>query len=197
MTSTSPLRPEVLAGWVAFTEPFEGRIHWPYLDTHEPPIVTVGLGCALLSLASFLAQPWLTEAGSPAGEWDIRSAWSALEDMAPGRVASYYRYPGCLHLDDDAIDALALARLEGIAATLAAYWPAFPSFPAAAQQALCSLAYAVGDGDTGHGLTGPEWPHLQAAVARQDWQACAAEGVLRGNARRNDANVALFREAAT
>jgi hypothetical protein len=190
----SALRPEVRAGWCAFNAGPEGREAHMYRDTVG--LVTTGIGCLIDPVELAVPLPWQHGGGTPAGEAAIRAEWLIVKAMPAGRLARSYLAPGSLLLPDDAIDALALQRLEGIGATLAAFWPDFASFPWQAQQALCSLAYGVGASSEGHGLTGPEWPHLQAAVGRQDWAACALEGVLKGNERRNAANAALFREAA-
>lgn len=173
------LSPAVRVAWCAYTRPLEGAVLWPYLDTHAPPLVTVGYGCALLSFGAFQICPWLTGSGELASSAEVLQAWATLTAMPGGLVASRYAYPGHLRLSQEDAEQTALARLDADVRVLAAYWPAWSSWPAEAQAALLSLAWAVGAGGVEAGLTGPRWPHLHAAVAAQDWRAAAAAGQLR------------------
>lgn len=194
------LDPTVRRGFEAWTSRFEGFAHTMYLDVRGYP--TTGAGDILLSAAAACALPWQHGDGSPADAGEIATEYALVHAMPAGRAWTFYAAGrDALRLDDDAISTLVLRRLDADVATLAAYWPAFASFPAPAQQALCSLAWAVGASAAGSGLTGPTWPHLHAAVAAQDWHEAARAGVLStvgnpGVGPRNVATAALFEQAA-
>lgn len=195
----SGIDPTVRACWCAFTERFEGRIPWLYLDAHKPdPIATVGLGCALLTVHMSSGLPWLYPDGTPAGEGDIIADWQRVTAIPGGLVAWHYRSAEGLHLDDSTIDALALTRLDADVVALTSRWPEFASFPAPAQQALASMAYALGVGARPPGLLSPEWPRLQASVDAQNWLQSAFECRMEGPGLegRNAANLALFGDAS-
>lgn len=58
--------------FIAFSKQFEGRIHCMYLDTHDPPLVTVGVGNLIdpVSEAAKLPFRWKASARPP-GALDI------------------------------------------------------------------------------------------------------------------------------
>lgn len=200
---TSPLHPAVRASWCAFNEPFEGRCSWMYLDSRHPPLVTCGVGCALVSVESALELPWRHPyTGETATTDEIRDEYEIIKDMEGGHVAGYYLYNSgsdALHLDDAAIDELALRRYDAIADAILARWPDAASWSDAAFTATASMGYALGTSSTVRpGLLSPEWPRLHEALDAQDWETAARECVMRGAGleRRNAANAALFRAAA-
>jgi hypothetical protein len=194
MTSASIIAPEVMAGWAAFTEPLEGRESGMYLD--DEGYVTTGLGCLLASASDAAGLVWYTAAGVPATHDQIVAEWWRVHGMEADHAAHYYLSPTGLHLLNDAIDALAISRLEADGAILAAFWPGFAGFPWKVQMGLLGDAWAVGAGDEDEGLTGPAWPNLHEAVAAGDWARAAKECALRGNPKRSAATAALFLAAA-
>ena len=133
---------------------------------------------------------------------EVATEWHRVASLPPARVWTYYIDPvHGLHLAADELERVVLERLDQFAATLADFWPAWSTFPPEAQQALLSIAWAVGVGTAGFGLTGPRWPHLHAAVVALDWRAAADAGVISatnnpGVIPRNKANAALFMQAA-
>jgi GH24 family phage-related lysozyme (muramidase) len=196
------LDPGVRAAFPRWSEPWEGWENELYLDAHKPvAIMTIGVGCAIQSLDDALALPFRLSDGSPASASAIAAEWARVRAMPGGLLAVDYRNPDALHalaLADDAIEALVFQRLDADVAVLARFWPAFSTFPPAAQQALAGMAWALGVGPEDPGLTSPEWPHLHAAVSRQDWPGAAAQCAMKGPGLvgRNAAQKALFLQAA-
>jgi hypothetical protein len=190
------LDPHALAGLLALNARCEGREPHPYLDSHKPPIVTGGVGCAFLSLADFARQPWQVD-GAPASPDDVLAGWDALHRQPGGKAASFYVSVTPLRLTDAAIDALQSARLSGIAAALYAHFGgAWSTFPWQVQAALISIGYAAGAEDLIAG-----WPRLHAFLAAGDWAGAATECRMdeRGNPGlhpRDDQQVAWMLEAA-
>lgn len=186
------LLPEVRAGWCAFTMRFEGRISWLYLDVRG--LVTTGLGCLVDPVELALPLPWWSLQQSSVDQGVIREEWARVKALPRGQVAWRYRDPRGLRLHDEAIDALALGRLDADAAELAHFFPELGTYPAPVQQALMSMCWALGPGFPAH------WPHLSAAVRARDWDGAAAEGNISavnnpGVIARNAANARLFRSA--
>lgn len=187
----SPLHPEVIAGFRAFSVRFEGCVAWMYLDVRG--LVTTGIGCLVDPLELALELPWYR----PDWRWstrdEIEAEWRRVKAMPPGLRAT--RYAGPLRLSDEAIDQLVARRLEGNAARLLGYFPELADWPAPAQTALCSMAWAMGANFVA------SWPRFAAAARAQDWRACADECAIRADGNpgvvpRNEANRDLFLAAA-
>ena len=186
----SILLPEVRDGWCDWTRRFEDDIPWMYLDVRG--LVTTGLGCLLVDDAAAVGLPWAHSDGTPATDAMVRAEWWAVKAMPPGLTAAHYRVPGCLTLLQDAIDALALQRLEANAVAVAAQLPELAGWPAEVQRLCMSHAWALG-------AEWPKtWPHLVAALRAGNWSAAADECRISevgnpGVRARNDAVQALLR----
>lgn len=165
----SLLDPSVRDSWCEWTERFEGRVSWMYLDVRG--LVTTGLGCLLADDAAAAALPWQHSDGTLATAASARAEWWAVKSMpfGPKITAARYRVPGCLLLTADAIDALALERLDANAERLRAYFPDLADYPPEVQTALSSIAYACGANFPA------TWPRFTAAVEARDWQTASDE----------------------
>lgn len=195
----SLIAPEVIAGWRSFTAPLEGVFAHAYLCVKGK--VTVGLGNMIEPLSVALHLPWKRLDGTMASREEIEADFARVKSLPAGMLAHRYAGSHPLRLDDAAVDELVRRQLEANAAALTTRWPAFPSFPPAAQWALLSMAWAVGTGSKRPGLTSSEWPKLQAAVDAEDWKEAAEECAIstEGNAGvepRNRAQRELFLRAA-
>ena len=169
-------------------------------------LITTGVGNLIDPVRAALALKWRHPDGGLAGVDEIRAQWSRLKAIAAD--AAHHNPPVqaklaalTLHLDDDAIDELVLARLESNAADIAhRYFPRFADFPADAQLAIMSLAWAAGSGWPA------KFPHANAAILAGDWAHAALEAVLSthtpegienvGVIPRNDAQKICFANAA-
>lgn len=184
----------------AFNEPFEGVVHWMYLDVRG--LVTVGVGNLIEPVELALKLPFhhraepsrAATAGEIAAEWRrVKSAtslahagWRACEAVTT------------LGLDDHAIDALISSCLDANEALLTkkSSFQAFDVWPADAQLGLLSMSWALG-------VQGLERFSMFSAACRSgDFLGAAAnclirEGANPGVAPRNRANRVLFRNAAT
>ncbi len=182
---TQILHPSVKAVFHEFSEPLEGaRI--PYLYADVKGLLTTGTGNLVDPLPAALELPWKIN-GRPATKAEIRQDWMTLkgEDERRARegerplrkmhhkfAAAYTR----IRLDDADILALVERKLEANVEYLCKIFPGFPTFPADAQLAICSMAWAVGPGfdvdalDDGDG----KWPAFSKLVRAQDWAGCVA-----------------------
>lgn len=182
------LDPAVRASWIAWNAPFEGRVSHLYLDTRG--LVTTGVGNLVDPISLALPLPWQTPGGAPASLRQAQADWWRVKSLPKGLPAGHYSSPEALVLTDEAIDELVLHRLDVDAVALERTFPDFPDWPAPAQQAVLSLAWACGTGWP------VEFPHCAAAVAAQDWTSASQRCGIHGNAARNAADIALFEQAA-
>ena len=187
----SALRPAVRAIWLSFSKAFEGSIAWPYRDVKG--LVTVGLGCLIDPVDRALGLPWVDAVSArPVPRATVITEWQKLKgkDSMTGAVAERQRTVTCLRLTPEAIEQLAWQRLDANVVYLARRFPALPSWPADAQLAACSLAWAVGAG----------WPALYPRCSGHldagDFGAAANESAIRGNAPRTAVQRRLFEAAA-
>ena len=196
MTTPPLIRPSVLAIWHEFSTPLEGRVYWPYLDVRG--LVTVGVGNLIDPLGAALGLPWtLTGSGQPASRERIIADWRALKAQ-PQLAKLHYKYAANvtrIRLTDEAIDNLVASRLQANAADLTRQFKDFPEWPADAQLASLSMAWAVGSGYP------KKFPSWSKSAAKQDWLGCKAECDIRsvgnpGVIPRNKLNRAHFEAAA-
>ena len=146
---------------------FEDTVAWPYLDTHQPPLVTVATGCQI-GLAEAKTLPF-TVLNEPVSPERIAQEYARVQAMPGGRMAAFYLYDGCLMLPEAAQTELLGTRLAGFSKQLRALFPTFDHFPVPAKVALLEMMFTLG------------WDKfyvyylLRAAVARGDWKAAAAQ----------------------
>lgn len=182
--------------WIAFNEPFEGRVRWMYLDVRG--LVTVGIGNLIDPVGEALARPFVHDAdGTPASTDEIRTAWEDLKGR-PELASRGHR--ACeelndLRLRDDAIDELVMAKLSANEEVIAGRFPDFAAWPADAQLGTLSMAWALGPHFTSR------WPRFTSAATSGDWSTAAAECRIDetgnpGVAPRNRADLQLFENAA-
>jgi GH24 family phage-related lysozyme (muramidase) len=187
--------PCVRSAFKGFTAKFEGVVQWMYLDVKG--LVTTGIGNLIDPVEQSLDIPWQKADETPATRDEIRAEWESVKgqkQLAQAGCNAAKKVTG-LRLSDDAVDDLVLQRLDANAAYLAKHLDGFEEFPADAQMAILSMSWALGPGFL------PKWPKLSAAIAARDWDAAAENcGIsTKGNAGvapRNDADVALFKNAA-
>lgn len=162
----SILSPAVRDGFRAFTVQFENDVPTMYQDILG--LVTVGDGNLIDPMREALRLTWYKPDGTVASVAEVIADWHRVKSMTKAMVWRRYQSPACLHLSEDGIAALVLARLDANAEILAHTFPEFAMFHEAAQTAILSMAWAMGAGFTA------KWPHFSAAVRAQNWTACAA-----------------------
>jgi GH24 family phage-related lysozyme (muramidase) len=153
------MREAVLAAWHRFSEPLEGRVEHMYLDVLG--LVTCGVGNLIDSrthesagLALATALPWRRPDGTLASADEIEAQWRALRarrDLSQRhyRFARDYletRFRYALTLTDEAIDELVARKLASNEVELRKRFPSWDSWPADAQLAVASMAWAMGPG---------------------------------------------------
>lgn len=163
--------------FAAFSEPLEGaRIPYMYLDVKG--LVTTGTGNLIDPVTAALPLPWRID-GRPATAREIREDWLALKGEDDRRTREGERPLRKLHhkyaaaytrcrLDDADIVALVAAKLAGNVRHLVGVFPAFAVWPADAQLAVCSMAWAVGP------ALDRKFPNLTKLARVADWAGCIA-----------------------
>jgi len=164
-------------------------------------LVTVGVGNLIDPVEAALALPFQfkNNPGSAATQDQITEEWQTLKNDTSLKTKGYKACEAItqLELSDDAIDSLILSRLtqnEGFLKRQQ-WFQGFDTWPADAQLALLSMAWAMGPGGPGG------FPHFRAACQSLDFATAAAQCKMSeagnpGLIPRNQANFTLFSNAA-
>lgn len=203
------MRSSAEAYFMKFSEEFEGRVPWMYVDREG--LVTIGIGNLIEPMSVARELPFVNKmTGITATAQEIDAEWDNIHTHA--QELKYSGYKACesrtsLRLPEAAIAPLVAKRLRENEVVLRRYFSNFDQYPADAQLALHSMAWAMGPSFVlpVQPAAGKEpmwkWPNFRNAMLRCDFDRAAAECRMRdindGSVRRrNDANQALFRNAA-
>lgn len=197
MPTTYITKKSVLKVFLEFSKKFEGCVPWIYLDIKG--LATVGIGCLIEPASMALPLPFVhrgTETKATpdeiARDWTLVKRAKNLAHQGAQRARLY------THLDllPEGIEQLALHRLKLNEDYLLGHaFPMFGEFPADAQLAIHSMAWACGAGF-------PQFfPRFTAAAKVSDWAGCVRECTINaknnpGLVPRNWANKKLFAKAA-
>lgn len=197
--------PSVRDAWLDFTKPLEGGVPWPYLDILG--LVTIAYGNLIDSSKGMingkpdpmpwraaLALPLVKPDGSPASAQEITDAWRAVkgqQQLAQQGYRAAARW-STLRLTDDGMAQVALAKFDIFDTELHRRFPEIDEWPADAQLATMSMAWACG-----------AWfvfPRLVLSLHDKDFARAAQECHMNetGNAGlipRNKANKQLYMNA--
>jgi GH24 family phage-related lysozyme (muramidase) len=165
----------------------EGVVPHMYLD--GVGLVTVGVGFCLPNPATALALGFVRrDNGAAATDEEKRTDWESVHSRPKAEPPASYRAFTHLGMPDTAIDRELSLRIHGFTRNLRSRFPRFDGFPDAAQIGLLDMIYNLGPGGLFRGF-----PKFCAAVDREDWTACAREGVRAGVSRaRNEGLTELF-----
>jgi hypothetical protein len=192
------MHPSVKAAFLPkFTIPLEGKASWMYLD--QKGLVTTGIGNLIDPYELGGSLPWRHKQGGPlASQDEVGAAWHAVKsasdkaDLGGGNI--FWQNLNDLRLNDDDIAALSSGKLDSNEKILKDSFPAWESWPADAQMATLSMAWAMGP-SFAHG-----YPSFTAAVNAMppDFTTAAKQSFMHGVGieKRNAANQQLFLNAA-
>lgn len=152
-----------------FTIQFEGYTRWMYLDVKG--LLTTGVGNLIDSPAVAEALPWKRADGSLADKGEVCAEWASVKwrtDLARHGGGAFEKITK-LRLSEGDVRALVAKKLNANEAALKKTFRTFDTWPADAQLALHSWAWAVGPA--------AHWPKLHAALNRAvpDFLAAAEE----------------------
>lgn len=188
------MRPAVPEPFVSLTRSLEGPTNWMYLDVLG--IVTTGYGNALFTIASATALPWRRPDGTYAtrdeivADWALVRSHTEIERDGGGAYAKIAR----LRLDAQGVSDLVRGTLARCDGDMRRRYPDWETWPACAQMACLSLAWACGDNY--------DFPKMDRALANRDFFEASREIEMTpkhnpGNnlTARNRANEILMRNA--
>lgn len=172
---------------------WEGEVPWMYLDIIG--LVTVGIGNLIDPVDTALDLPFVRPDGSPASRDEIRAAWWAVKN-AP-HLAQHGHRPAArystLRLTPDGIRSVVLRKVDQNHDILRLRFPDIDTWPADAEMATHSLAWACG----------PRFPFPRLAMALRARDFVAAvqhchidETGNPGLRPRNAGNKRMYRNAA-
>ena len=191
--------PAVRSAFPDFTRQFEGAIPFMYLDVKG--FVTTGIGNLIDPVDAALKLPWRSKkTKAPASQKEIRDEWTTvkgrtdLENTLAVKGSAWDKLT-TLELTDADIASLVDGKLSDNEAALKKYFPDFDKWPADAQLATLSMAWAMGPDFV------PTFPSFKKAALAQDWdkageQCHISEAGNPGVAPRNRADKLLFSNAA-
>lgn len=159
------MKPAVSAYFVRFTGPLEGVVPFMYCDVLGLVTTAIGVLCDSPNVA--LAMPWVRPDGSPATEDEVRADWArvkARQDLKL-RGGMAYKNVAQLRLTDAGVETVTLGKLAIMEAELTRHFPEFHLWPADAQLATFSMAWACGPWF--------RFPALERALRAMDFAAAA------------------------
>lgn len=156
--------------------------------------VTVGVGNLIDPVGMAMRIKWEAYDGGPAYPHEVEAEWHRVKGMPAGLLASRYHNEHSPFLSDETIDRIVEHQLYLNEAHLKKTFPDWDSWPADAQLATLSIAWAVGAGLQ-------KWPKFRRACRKQDWITAARESHIQekgnpGVIRRNEQQKIAFENAS-
>jgi peptidoglycan hydrolase-like protein with peptidoglycan-binding domain len=189
------IRQAVLDHFTDFTQQFEGNT--PYMYTDIKGLVTTGNGNLIDDGTSNPAQGlgWVNSDGSLTSAADIDAAWHTVKNAWPGVQSTACASLTTIRLPPKAIANLVSGKVGQNHTILQTKFPGYTQWPADAQLALHSMAWAMGPAFN--------FPAFASAVNQQtpDFVTAATQSHMDDSANpglvpRNAANAQLFQNAA-
>ena len=187
------MKASVESAFRAFSSKFEGAVNFMYLDVKG--LVTTGIGNLIDPGVAALGLPWIRPDGLPASKMEIAIEWGLVKQRQDMKMHGGMAFKAVtkLRLSDEGVSQLLMGVLHRNNDAIVGRFPDFEDWPADAQLATHSMAWACG--------TGFRFPRLAAALLEADFRTAAAECHMNetgnpGLAPRNVANKILYRNAA-
>lgn len=186
------MRASVRERFVWFTSRYEGVVPWMYLDVKG--LVTTAIGNLIDPIQYALALPFVRADGSPASKDEIAAEWSRVKSHPTAAMQGHrvLKDVTSLRLTEDGIAKVVGAKLDQNWTHLRGRFPEIAEWPADAQLATLSMAWACGPAF--------RFPMLEASLRSQNFAMAAIECKMSttgnpGIVPRNVANKILYRNA--
>lgn len=196
------MRLSVRRAFLGFTIPLEGFVPFMYLDILG--LVTTAVGVLCDSKAAVRSMPWKRADGTPATAAEIDVDWERVKSRQDMKLRGGMAFKNVaqLRLTQEGVEQVTLGKLDIMEKELLKRFPRFEEWPADAQLATLSMAWACGPWF--------KFPKLAAALGQFDFAAAVSAchintngpdgipGTLddnRGVIPRNVANKAMYRNA--
>jgi GH24 family phage-related lysozyme (muramidase) len=196
------VRPSVRAAFLAFTTPLEGCCDYLYADVLG--LITTGIGNLVDPLSAAQGLPWVRPDGSRATGAEIATAWLTVkgDPQCARQGHRYARSLTTIRLTPEGVERLVYGKLDANDRFLAGRFADFDEWPACAQLAVHSLAWACGPSF--------RFPKLEESLRARDFDAAAVHVAINewskladgtpihnsGLVPRNRANKTLMRNAS-
>lgn len=161
------IRQSVVDCFIAFTESFEGSVPLMYCD--RLGLVTAAYGNLINTPAAAQTLDWRREDGSKANNYEIAAEWAVVKNdrRCDKEGWTYARTITRLRLTPQGMAAVAFSRLRGNSAILRERYGAWDGWPASAQLALLSWAWACGPSSP--------YPQMTACLIAGDFSSASQE----------------------
>lgn len=166
------MRASVSEAFVRFSTPLEGALGFMYLD--QLGLVTTSIGVLVHPLALALGLPWIVPGeGRHATRQEVAEDWERVHERQDLRMrgGATYAQVARLRLAPGGIELVARRKLDDVVSKLRRRFPDWDQWPADAQLAVLSLAWACGPAF--------RYPRLAGHLKAQDWRAAATETDIR------------------
>ena len=187
------MKRSVREAFTSFSSDLEGVVPWLYLDVKG--LVTTAIGNLVDPLMYAVTLPWVRPTGEPATREEIVAAWNAVKNRPElarlgFRVAGQYT---TIRLTPLGVQEVVMSKLAQMEKYLQKRFPEFESWPADAQLATLSMAWACGPAF--------RFATLEQALKDKDFATAAASCQINATGNpgvipRNKANAQLYRNAA-
>jgi hypothetical protein len=162
--------PSVRNAFTNFTIPLEGYTRWMYIDILG--LVSCAEGDLIDPLSLAVTLPWVMKGSNvPATKLQVVAEWNRVKALQAHRKegggSPTFRDSAELVLSDAGISILVDQRLDANDSYLTKSFPTFSDWPADAQLALHSMAWAMGPAFR------PMFPKFSASVDKMDFAAAA------------------------
>lgn len=152
---------------MSFTDSFEGAV--PYLYCDILGLVTIAYGNLVDPMRNAMALPLCHQDGSSASQSEIAAEWQRVKND-PACVSQGHLYAQTitsLRMSPEHMASMALAKAGSNDRVLRGLYPAWDEWPACAQLALHSWAWACG--------TGAWFPRMSARLRAGDFAGASTE----------------------
>lgn len=166
------MRAAVRNAFVAYSTPLEGALPFLYLD--QLGLVTTAIGVLVDPLPLALGLPWIVPGeGRAATRQEIAEDWERVHERQDLRMrgGATYAQVARLRLGPGGIEQVTYRKLDDMVAKLRRRFVEWDQWPADAQLAVLSLAWACGPAF--------RFPKLARHLQDQDWRAAATESDIR------------------
>lgn len=175
----------------------------PYMYTDSKGYVTTGTGNLIDPIGAALALPWKHADGSPASQAEISDAWNTVKKAWPSTQSTASQKLTSIRLDSDGLKQLMLKTIAANHSYFVTKYPDYVNWPADAQMAIHSIAWAWGPGFSR--VWGGNGSLFDSAVATRDFVKAASimrqasaheESINPGIVPRDQGNEQMFQNAA-
>ncbi len=166
------MKRSVREAFIPWTTQYEGRVPWMYCDVKG--LVSTGIGNLIDTIAEAARLPWLKPDGTRASYQEIADEWSLIKNFPNAARLGHkaVEHVAKLRMTNEQIDKLVMSKVLEMEDYLIherhdGGFPAFDQWPADAQLATLSMAWACGPAF--------RFPKLAAALRDWDFETAALE----------------------